>query len=144
MTREQLIDLLNEDLRLEYRSIVQYVHHIASIKGAEYQNIMEELSGHVSQELEHAKVLAAQIDFLGGEPATDVPAVATSKDPRAALKDDLQLEERQLERYRERVDQAAEAGVPDVSEALSPLLQQTQDHVRELRIALGISAAGGQ
>ena len=61
---------------LEYKSIVQYVQHIASVKGAEYQSTLDELGVHVRQELEHALTLARQIDFLGGVPATSVPAVA--------------------------------------------------------------------
>ncbi|MGH9893154.1 MAG: ferritin-like domain-containing protein, partial [bacterium] len=70
MDKNKLIDLLNEDLETEYRSIVQYVTHIATIKGAEYMAIVKELKSHVSQELEHAMTLAEQIDFLGGEPTT--------------------------------------------------------------------------
>jgi bacterioferritin len=56
---------------------------------------------------------------------------------REALKLDLELEGRQLERYRERVEQAAHLGLADVAEALRPLLQQTQEHVRDLRTMLG-------
>jgi bacterioferritin len=50
---------------------------------------------------------------------------------------DLELESQQLERYRDRVDQAGDLGLADVGEALRPLLQQTQDHVRDLRTMLG-------
>ncbi len=57
--------------------------------------------------------------------------------PRQALLLDLELEERQLGGYRERFEQAEAIGLPDVSEALRPLLEQTQDHVRDLRGALG-------
>lgn len=136
MTKQELIDLLNEDLALEYRSIVQYVQHIACVKGAEYQQTLNELREHLGQELEHALVLAKQIDFLGGKPRASVPEIEFNADPQAALQQDLELEEGQLERYRERVEQASEAGLPDVAEVLAPLLQQTQDHIRELRAAL--------
>jgi bacterioferritin len=137
MDKDKLIASLNEDLELEYRSIVQYVLHIATLKGAEYQSTLDELSVHVRQELDHALVLARQIDFLGGSPSTAVPTVPPEADARTALRQDLQLEEGQLERYRERVEQATEAGLPDVAESLAPLLQQTQEHVRDLRSALG-------
>ena len=137
MDREAFVDLLNEDLELEYRSIVQYVQHIASVKGAEYLSTLDELGLHVKQELEHALVLARQIDFLGGIPGTEVPAVPTITDSRAALSADLELELAQLERYRERVEQAASLSLPDVAETLAPLLEQTQEHARDLRAALG-------
>jgi bacterioferritin len=66
-----------------------------------------------------------------------VPAVPDCPDGAAALKADLDLEERQLQRYRDRVAEAADLGLPDVAEALRPLLAQTQDHVIDLRDALG-------
>lgn len=137
MDRDSLIALLNEDLELEYRSIVQYVLHIATIKGAQYQATLDELGVHVNQEVQHALALARQIDFLGGVPSAAVPAVPTTSDARGALATDLDLESAQLERYRERVAQAEELGLPDVAEALAPLLEQTQEHARDLRAALG-------
>jgi bacterioferritin len=137
MDQNALVALLNEDLALEYKSIVQYVQHIASVKGAQYQATLDELGVHVKQELDHAITLARQIDFLGGVPGTLVPPVEKMTDARAALQSDLALEEAQLERYRERVEQATELGLPDVAETLAPLLQQTQEHARDLRSALG-------
>ena len=133
------IDKLNGDLASEYRSIIQYVQHISSIKGARYRQLVSDLKAHVSQELEHAMILAGQIDFLGGVPNTDVPAVEPETEPGRALEQDLSLEERQLGRYRERIEEANELGLPDVAEALVPLLSQTQHHVHDLRSALGVS-----
>lgn len=137
MDKSEFIDRLNEDLGTEFQSIVQYVQHTASIKGAEYTAIVEEMGKHLGQELEHAKILAHQVDFLGGTPTVEVPAVPDCPDGASALKADLDLEERQLQRYRDRVGEANELGLPDVAEALRPLLSQTQDHVIDLRDALG-------
>lgn len=136
MDKEKLVELLNEDLATEFQSIVQYVQHVATVTGPEYQSIVEELQGHLDQELNHAVVLAQQIDFLGGVPTMQVPEPPTETDSRRALESDLALEEHQLERYRERVAQCEELGLPDVGEAIRPLLQQTQDHVIDLRDAL--------
>lgn len=143
--RERFVQRLNDDLATEFRSIVQYVQHISCVKGAPYQQIVEELRRHLSQELEHAMILADQIDFLGGTPDGNVPPVELQTEPQAALQQDLDLEERQLERYRQRITEANELGLPDVAEALSPLLTQTQDHVHDLRGALntGRGAHGG-
>jgi bacterioferritin len=135
--KDKFIDQLNTDLGTEYQSIIQYIQHIATIKGAEYRSIVEELGNHLGQELEHAKTLAKQIDFLGGTPTVTVPDVPDSPDGASALRADLNLEEHQLDRYRQRVREAGDLGLPDVAEALRPLLEQTQDHVSELRDALG-------
>jgi bacterioferritin len=136
MSKQEFLKLLNEDLESEYRSIIQYIQHVNSIKGNEYMNVVKELRAHLTQELEHALVLAEQIDFLGEVPSTSVGDIPAEVDPVEALTQDLRLEERQLERYRTRVEQANELGLPDIAEALSPLLTQTQDHVHDLRSAL--------
>ena len=137
MDRQQLVQLMNEDLGTEFRSIVQYTQHLATLKGMEVQSILAELRAHLTQELDHARILAEQIDFLGGVPSVQVPEVPSETDTQRALQLDLELEEQQLRRYRERIEQAQELSLPDVAEALRPLLQQTQEHVRDLRSALG-------
>src|SRR3984885_15749533 len=89
---EKFVALLNEDLRTEYQSIVQYTNHIATITGAEFLSIIDELKVHLGQELSHAQILAEQVSFLGGEPATTVPTVERAADSRLALQADLRLE----------------------------------------------------
>jgi bacterioferritin len=134
---EKFIALLNEDLGTEYQSIVQYINHIATVTGADFLGIIDELKIHLGQELAHAQILAEQVSFLGGEPAVTVPAVERASDSRLALEADLRLETDQLERYRVRFAQANELKLADVAEALRPLLEQTQEHVRDLQTALG-------
>src|SRR4051812_42190177 len=99
------VDELNKDLEFEFQSIVQYVQHIAVMKGAEFASTIDELRVHVTQEISHASTLAEQVDFLGGVPTVTVPPIPSHTDTRAALEADLELEVRQLERYRERVQQ---------------------------------------
>jgi bacterioferritin len=137
MDKSAFIDELNADLRTEFRSIVQYVQHIATLKGAEYLSTIDELRQHVNQELHHALTLAEQVDFLGGIPSTEVPTVPSEPDTRRALQLDLDLEQEQLQRYRDRTAQANDLGLADVAEALRPLLEQTQEHVRDLQTVLG-------
>jgi bacterioferritin len=136
MDKESFLDLLNEDLQTEYQSIVQYISHIATVTGAEFLSVIEELKVHLGQELAHAQILAEQIAFLKGMPTTVVPDVV-AESGREALTSDLELEESQLDRYRQRFGQAMDLGLADVAESLRPLLEQTQEHVRDLQTALG-------
>ena len=96
-----------------------------------------EARADLAGELSHAQVLATQVAFLKGTPTTTVRATKSATDSRAALQADLQLEEEQLGRYRERFAQANDLGLVDVGEALRPLLEQTQEHVRDLQAVLG-------
>ena len=43
LTRQQLTELLNEDLAREYQAIIAYVVYSQVIKGAQYMSIAEEL-----------------------------------------------------------------------------------------------------
>ena len=54
ITREQLIDLLNEDLAREYQAVIAYVVYSQVIKGAEFMHIARELESHAGEELAHA------------------------------------------------------------------------------------------
>jgi bacterioferritin len=137
MDTESFVAALNEDLQTEYQSIVQYINHIAIISGAEFLSVIDELKLHLQQELSHAQILAEQVAFLDGTPTTTVGSIQPVEDSRAALGADLKLETNQLERYRERFNQANELGLADVAEALRPILEQTQEHVRDLQTALG-------
>lgn len=133
----ELVRNLNGDLELEFKSIVQYVNHVATITGAEYAATIDELKVHLSQELSHAITLAEQVAFLHGVPSCHVEPFEQAADSRSALQADLDLETEQLQRYRDRVAQATDLGLPDVAEALRPLLTETQEHVRDLQTALG-------
>src|SRR5262245_9325914 len=57
LTREQLAQLLNEDLSREYQAIVAYTIYSQVLKGAAYMKIAEDLVGHAKQELEHALII---------------------------------------------------------------------------------------
>ncbi len=137
MDKQRFVDLLNDDLATEHQSIIQYVQHTALMTGPEYLSVIDELKKHLTQELQHAQILAEQVAFLGGTPSTAAAPVPEWTDPRGALEADLRLESSQLDRYRERFAQANDLGLADVGEALRPLLEQTQEHVRDLNTALG-------
>ena len=64
-SKDEIVRGLNEDLAREYKAIIQYVVFSSTLKGAEYQDIAEQLKLHASQELAHALEVARQIDYLG-------------------------------------------------------------------------------
>ena len=62
ITREQMIQLLNEDLAGEYQAIIAYTVYSQVLKGAAYTDIARELEAHSGEELQHAIKIAKQID----------------------------------------------------------------------------------
>src|SRR5437660_11502844 len=100
LTRQQLIDRLNEDLSREYQAIIAYVVYSQVLKGAEYMNIAGELEKHAAQELQHALIVSKQIDYLGGMPTVSPKPVKTSDDAREMLQFDLDNENETIRNYR--------------------------------------------
>ncbi|MFO0967971.1 MAG: ferritin-like domain-containing protein [Gemmataceae bacterium] len=138
ITREKLIDLLNEDLAREYQAIIAYVIYSQVIKGAEYMHIATELEQHAKEELAHALEISRQIDYLGGKPTTTPKPVKTSDDAEDMLRFDLDNETETIRNYRERVRQCEELGEYAMAEHIREILVNEQDHQIELATALGI------
>lgn len=134
---EQMIALLNEDLAREYQAIIAYVVYSQVLKGAQYMSIAQELEKHAREELEHALIIARQIDYLGGMPGVTPKAVKTSKDAEEMLHFDLDNENDTVRNYRERVRQCEELGEYAMAENIRDILVQEQDHQIDLATALG-------
>jgi bacterioferritin len=137
VNRKALIGLLNEDLAREYQAIIAYIVYSQVLKGAAYMSIAQELEVHAREELEHALIVAKQIDYLGGTPTVIPVPVKLSDDPKALLRFDLQNEAETIRQYRERVRQAEALGEFAMSEHLREILIQEQEHLIDLATALG-------
>src|ERR1043166_2053912 len=92
MTREQLIERLNQDLSREYQAIIAYVVYSQVLKGAQYMSIAKELEKHAGQELQHALTVSKHIDYLGGMPTSTPQPVKLSEKAEEMLRADLENE----------------------------------------------------
>jgi len=137
ISRERLIELLNEDLAREYQAIIAYVVYSQTLKGAAYMNIADELVKHAGQELQHALIIAKQIDYLGGDPAVTPRPVKTSDDAQEMLRFDLENENETVRNYRERVRQCEALGEFAMAEHIRQILVNEQEHQIDLATALG-------
>ncbi len=138
ISRQKLIDLLNEDLSREYQAIISYVIYSQVLKGAEYMNIADVLKVHAGEELAHALIIANQIDYLGGMPTNTPKPVKTSEKATDMLKFDLDNERETIRNYRERVGQCEALGEYATAEFIREILKDEQDHLISLATALGI------
>jgi bacterioferritin len=139
ISRERMIQLLNEDLAGEYQAIIAYTVYSQVLKGAAYTDIARELESHAGEELAHAIKIAKQIDYLGGMPGVMPKPVKTSSDPVAMLRADLENERETVGRYRERIRQAEAMGEFALSETLRAIIVQEQEHEIDLSAALDIN-----
>ena len=139
ISRENLVQLLNEDLAREYQAIIAYVVYSQMLKGAEYIAIAKELEIHATEELQHAILIAKQIDYLGGTPTVQAREVRVSEDSKEMLWADLNNENETIRNYRDRVRQCEALGEFAMAEIIRKILVQEQEHQIDLATALGKS-----
>jgi bacterioferritin len=138
ITREQMVQLLNEDLAREYQAIIAYTVYSQVLKGAAYMDIAGELETHAGEELDHALKVAKQIDYLGGTPTVMPKPVKMSDRAEDLLRFDLENERETVAQYRQRIRQAEAMGEFALSEVLRKIIVQEQEHEIDLCDALGI------
>ena len=138
VTVQTLIDALNEDLAREYQAIIAYTVYSNVISGAKWMSIAAELKVHAAEELEHAMIIADQIDYLGGMPTATPKEVKLSDKPEEMIQFDLDNETETIQAYRERVKQAESLGHYALAELIRGILVQEQNHQHDLATALGI------
>jgi bacterioferritin len=138
ISRERMVELLNEDLAREYQAVIAYVIYSQTLKGAEYMQIAAELKKHASEELSHALQIAKQIDYFNGSPTNKPKEVKVSEKPKEMLRFDLENERNTIINYRQRIRQAEAMGEFALSEVLREIIAQEQEHLQDLAEALGI------
>src|SRR6478752_8199689 len=137
LSRQRLVELLNEDLAREYQAIIAYVVYSQVLKGAEYMAIAGELETHAQQELQHALTIAKHIDYLGGMPTVQPLPVKASAKPKEMLRADLDNENNTVIAYRERLRQCEDLSEFAIAEDIREILRQEQEHQIDLATALG-------
>src|SRR5580704_15687078 len=135
---KQLIDGLQEDLSREYQAVIAYTVYSNVLTGAQWMDIARELKKHASEELQHAMILADQLDYLGEMPNASPKAVKLSKKAEDMLRFDLDNETVTIKAYRQRVRQAEALGHFALAEQIRKIITQEQEHQHDLATALGI------
>ena len=130
VTKDELVDLINKDLTLEYSAAIQYINHSALVND---EDIASELKTHSREELEHAMLLAEHIEILGGKPAIEIGHVYTADTTKDMLGFDLQEEQGAIDRYTLRVKQAEELNLPDCAKMLSEVLAKEKEHATDIK-----------
>ena len=135
---QTLIDGLQEDLSREYQAIIAYTVYSNVLRGAQWMNIAAELKLHAAQELQHAMIIADQLDYLGVVPNATPKEVKLSDKAEEMLRFDLDNETETIKAYRQRVKQAEGVGHYALAEQIRTIISQEQEHQHDLATALGI------
>lgn len=135
---KELVSALNEDLAREYQAIIAYTVYSNVLSGAQWMSIAAELKKHAGEELQHAMIIADQIDYLGGMPTATPKQVKLSEKAEEMIRFDLDNETETILNYRQRVKQAEALGHYALAEQLRKIISQEQEHQHDLATALGI------
>lgn len=131
MDKQTLIDHLNEDLAGELSAIIQYITYAAKATGPFRPELAEFFLAEVADEQGHAQFLANKIVALGGEPTTQPRAVPSARTNQEMLKAVLEAEQRAVEDYTERAQEADEFGDKGLVVQLEDIVRDETTHSEE-------------
>ena len=132
ITREELINGLNEDLNLELETLLRGVYHAAAGRGLLGHELRELLKKELPSELDHAMFLADKIVALGGEVRIRPAVPAELGAARELLQENIAGERKIISNYAKRIDQAAEFGDKGLVIRLEDMLASETDHLEQL------------
>ena len=132
MTREELINGLNEDLNLELETILRSVYHAAAGRGMLGHELRELIKKEMPSELEHAMFLADKIVALGGEVRIRPAVPGELGAARQLLQENIAAEREIISNYSKRIDQASEFGDKGLVIRLEDMLASETDHLEQL------------
>ena len=132
MTREELINGLNEDLNLELEGLLRGVYHAAAGRGMLRHVLRELLKKELPSELDHATFLADKIVALGGEVRIRPSLPAELGAARELLQENIAGERKIISNYAKRIDQASEFGDKGLVIRLENMLASETDHLEQL------------
>ncbi len=131
VTREQLIEGLNEDLAGELQAVIMYIQYSASVKGPYRQQLSQFFAGEIADELAHAQFLANKVAALGGLPTVQPKPVPQTDDARQMLQNVFDAESATIEAYKERARQAEEFGDVGLVNQLEDQIADETNHKEE-------------
>ena len=113
MTREELINGLNEDLNLELETLLRGVYHAAAGRGMLGHELRELLKKELPSELDHAMFIADKIVALGGTVRIRPAVPAELAAARDLLQENIAGERKIISNYAKRIDDWMRAGGRD-------------------------------
>ncbi len=122
-TPAELLDLLNQALRLEYTLIIHYPRLAAGIEDAETKKLVQYLG---TASVHHADVVADAIIQLGGKPAWSFAPFPDIQEPLQAFQIQLRKEQQALDLHRKA---AGLLPAGPMAGAIESLAKEEQSHI---------------
>lgn len=142
--KDELIDMLNQALRLEHAARIQYLAHAEQVTGLNAEPIIDRLQELAGDEAKHEEKFRTLIaNYLGGTPCMELAPTHPAKDIKAILDTNLNDEKTALDFYRLIYKKIIENkdNLPYEFETLEHEIRHViideQEHVAELKTLIG-------
>ncbi|MFN0095482.1 MAG: bacterioferritin [Dehalococcoidia bacterium] len=99
MANDGILGALNEILKLEYTAVLQYTYEGFVVTGLDRPRFLAMFQGEAAESLAHAQMVGSKIVSLGGTPTSETMAIATTRDLREMLENNLAMERKAVELY---------------------------------------------
>lgn len=135
----RVIEVLNQALATELVCVLRYKRHFFTAEGLYAQAAAEEFLQHAGEESEHADLLAARIQQLGGTPDFNPDTLTTrshseydaSSELEAMIREDLVAERVAISAYTEIITWLAD-GDPTTRRMLEGILAMEEEHAEDM------------
>lgn len=129
MTKTEMIDLLNQDLKNEWAHLRFYLHHASMVTGLHCHEYKEILLDHASSEMKHVSEFSDLILGLGGLPTLDSADFPIYSNPKEIIEYALYMESMVVLNYTNRIKEAQVLGGVD-GQWLEIFLEKQVEHSR--------------
>src|SRR5215208_7188916 len=130
LDREDAIKHLNNALRLQHRSIIEYTLVGAAMTGFQYVGFAERLADFARSEVDDARRIAEKIASFEGEPTTVVAKPRLSSDPTEAFEFLVEDETEAIEALQASIEPTGREGRSEALEhRLEHIIMRKQEQV---------------
>jgi bacterioferritin len=133
MSKENLIQGLNEDLAAELGTVIRYTYQAAKCYGLQGAELRELLVKEAQDELGHAAYLMDVIADLGGEPTTTPKSFEKPADLKGMIALNVKMEAEDVTNYLAHAELAEQLKLPEIKMKLEEMAADEAGHGRELR-----------
>ena len=130
MTLDQMLELLNNDLKNEWKHMRFYLWHASALTGLHAEEYKEVFLAEAASEMKHVTEFSDLIWGLGGEPTSASNDFSMFLDVPGALAYALMMEEEVVKNYAERIEQAETLPSP-AGRWLAIFLEEQLAHSRQ-------------
>lgn len=133
MSKQALIDALNNDLANEFQAIIMYTTYSAQVKGPYRLQLVGFFQAEIPDEQGHAQFLADKVVSLGGVPTTTPAPVPPAETPKEMLERVLEAEKAAIAGYSKRAEEAKAAGEVGLAVQLEDMVVDETGHYEETK-----------